>query len=73
MLKFTLNNQFVMSFTSDDLAVALKRLWTDESVCHNAYNYRLEFHLHESTKQLVVLELLFPKYKMIFQNDKMIH
>uniref|UniRef100_A0AC34FPF4 Uncharacterized protein n=1 Tax=Panagrolaimus sp. ES5 TaxID=591445 RepID=A0AC34FPF4_9BILA len=33
-----------------ELAVALKRLWSDPAISQKLYERRLEFHMHESTK-----------------------
>lgn len=36
---------------SDELAVALKRLWGDPAINTATYSKRLELHLHDSAKQ----------------------
>jgi hypothetical protein len=37
---------------SDELAAAMKRLWADPALNTATYSRRLEFHLHDSAKQL---------------------
>lgn len=35
---------------SEDLSIALKKLWADSGVSKKTYSKRLEFHLHDSAK-----------------------